>query len=155
MNKILDYKYFWHIIVTIVIVVVLFVYLNKRKKKEQYALFLDAINDISTQSGDAADKAKYSNAFDPSYYKKVTGAQLLPQTSLTLYRDKIYKSDTTGPFNDDATVIDVFNKLTSKTQVSQLADAFQKQYKQNLLAFLNMLKKENLNLILTKVNNLK
>ncbi len=154
-NKILDNKYFWPVVAATVAIVVVAVILNKRKKKEQYSLYLDAIRDPSTITGEASDAAKYGNAFDPSYYKKVKGAQLLPQTSLALYTDKIHKADTLGPINDDAAVIDVFNKLTHKTQASQLADAFQQKYKQNLLEFLGMLKKDNLNLIIGKVNNLK
>ncbi len=155
LSRILDNKYFWPTVATIIVIIIITIVLNKKKKKEQYALFLAAIGEAGTVSGEASDAAKYSNSFDPSYYKKVKGAQLLPQTSLALYRDKIYKADTLGPINDDQAVIDVFNKLTYKTQVSQLADAFQQKYKQNLLEFLGMLKKDNLNLILTKVNGLK
>lgn len=156
LNRVLDHKYSWHVIAVVVIAIVAFIYFNRRRKDEQYDLFLKAINDISTVTGKASDTAKFSNAWDTSAYKKVAGAQLLPQTSLSLYVDKIKKADTVGPFNDDQAVIDIFNKLTYKTQVSQLADAYKNKYKENLLDFIkSILKEDNLNLVLTKVNNLK
>ncbi len=153
LNKIFDHKYFWHITIVVIVVIAVYIFINKKNKDEQYELFMKAINDPSTVSGESADVAKYANAWDTSYYKKVKGAQLLPNTNLILYIDKIKKADTIGPVNDDQAVIDIFNKVTYKTQVSQLADAFKTKYKENLLDFLKILKKDNLELVLSKVNN--
>jgi hypothetical protein len=156
LSKILDHKYSWHIIIAIIILLAVYFFINKKNKDEQYELFLKAIDDPSTVSGESSDKAKYANAWDTSYYKKVKGASLLPQTSLSLYIDKIKKADKIGPMNDDQAVIDIFNKLTYKTQVSQLADAYKTKYSENLLDFIKgILKSSNLELVLNKVNSLK
>jgi hypothetical protein len=104
-----------------------------------------------------------ANPFSPLFWKQgPRGTQLLTVGYATLLSDRIYNG--MGYFYDDeAAIISVFRLLKTKSQVSWLADIFQKKYKTDLFDFLKKgkgimyqagLNNSELNQIISIVNKL-
>lgn len=75
------------------------------------------------------------NPFSSIYWKNVRGAQLIDVASTDRLNRRIYNA--MGYFSDDeSAVYSVFTQLKYKTQVSWLADNFQRLYKIDLFDFL-------------------
>ena len=104
-----------------------------------------------------------ANPFSPLFWKaSPSGTYLLTVAVATDLADRIYNA--MGYFYDDeAAVVSVFRQLKTKSQVSWLADIFQKKYKTDLFDFLKKgkgvmyqsgLNNAELNQIITIVNKL-
>lgn len=83
---------------------------------------------------EAVQNLENSKYFDPNLYKQTSYgyAHLLPSTTANYYAKEIKSS--WGWFNDDEErVYSAFRSLTSKIQISQVADAYAQLYKSDLL----------------------
>ncbi len=113
-------------------------YISVRAKKRdaRYAQLVKAISGVLTDIGGGLDSAK---AFDLHYKARVL--QNVSQTVITLkkqtatgYANQINSALTPWYLNDDEEKIyGIFRGLKDKVQVSQLANAYQEEYGNNLI----------------------
>lgn len=113
------------------------------------------------KAANAISGAEAKDYFSPSFLKKAPlGAKvvLLTQASANAKAKRIY--DAIGIFTDNENeIVGAFNDLTTKSQVSFLAQAFKNLYKQDLLNFLRtkldtQSQKEALTTILNRLDKL-
>jgi hypothetical protein len=77
------------------------------------------------------------SAFDPNFYNTPgAGPTILTASAATDFATTIYNALDTWFFNDFNAVWGVFTQLTTKSQVSFLANVFQGMYNSNLLSWL-------------------
>jgi hypothetical protein len=113
---------------------------------------------------DQLERNPKNDYWTPRYWQdksKTEGVQkILTKATAEEYAKRIYDALSWYPVFEDATKAEgVFKNLLYKTQVSFLADTFQKLYKKDLLSFLieeldSKEQKENLNRILTFTSKL-
>jgi hypothetical protein len=102
----------------------------------------DAIGDTAHAYGlgqsDDTKKLKTLNAFKPSFYKSLTGAQVLLMTRSGAEKMAkiIYDAVTLGGlYCDDNAILGVFKSLRTQSQVSFLADVFFAKYGKDMLTY--------------------
>lgn len=109
-----------------------------KKITDQTTNILDTLG-IGNSSGEEAFKklsAAQNGYWSPAYAKNApSGAKLLTYNSKETFTKMIY--DSWGFFNKDFdTTIGVLKQLSTKSQVSDLADHFFKKYKKDLLSYI-------------------
>lgn len=96
----------------------------------------DKLSDFGITESDKAEALKKMEAFRPSYYKNLKGSvRLLKMQNAKDLAKEIYNSRTAYVYTDDARILGVFKKLSTKSQVSFLAEVFQKEYGEDMLNF--------------------
>jgi len=163
LNKIINHKYFWKVIIAIIIVVALTLYFNKKSKEEQFDLLMKAVNNDKSATGTAAD-LKISDAFNPRYWTQVKGAKVITSAATKDMINFIWDAKSPSFKNptrdDEAGVVAKLKSLGYKTQVSYLADQFYKAKNRDLYSYLesfmnNTIGKNYMEDVNSVVNNLK
>lgn len=115
-----------------------------------------AENTISTAVGDAS---KITSPFNPNYYKQYPQAQMLDYNDAANIAYLLY--DSVGYISDSSEqAVSAIKQLISKSEVSFVADIFAKQFKKDLLSYLQYhfdteQQKIDLQSIINYANNLK
>lgn len=115
---------------------------------------------IKTATGSKRNaKGKEENPFNPLYVKGLikSGAgkkvKLLPQAQINAFVTSVY--DSKGYFKDnDSAVVSIFKKMETKSQVSQVSEAFSKKYGQDMATYLKFMDDENYNSVIETVNQM-
>jgi hypothetical protein len=83
--------------------------------------------------------------FSPRYWKEQKVKTIITTDALNKLVSALYDAQNSFTGDDEATIYNVFRQLKYKTQVSYLADAFQKKYKFDLLESLKNGHPSNIN----------
>jgi hypothetical protein len=74
-----------------------------------------------------------TSPFSPRYWKEAKVKTIITTDALNKLVSTLYDAQSSFTGDDEASIYNVFRQLKYKTQVSYLADAFQKNYKFDLL----------------------
>lgn len=96
-----------------------------------------------------------SDYFKPSFYKNRPIGELISEGEAKKYAEQI--EDSWGLLNDDEEqIFDAFRALTSKAQVSQVADQYSKEFKADLAGeLIDKLGKKELQIVYDITDNLR
>jgi hypothetical protein len=98
---------------------------------------IDALNKRTGESGGVDDLGSQGGALDPAYYESVKNvSSLLSEAVANSYADDLKKAigNKYMPLSsDESKAIGIITKLKNKAQVSQVASAYQKKNKSNML----------------------
>lgn len=117
--------------------IVTWLVINRIKKNKLYKQILSDL-ETGAKSGDPQQEigilTKSGGALDPNYYNTVpaSGKKVLSQASLSEVIKKMHGWIHGLLGSDEEAIIKFFSKLRAKTEVSQIAEAYQKSYKVSL-----------------------
>src|SRR6478609_6032508 len=127
----------WSAIILLVLLVAYIIY-NRIQKKKQFNLLFAEIANVATSGGDYTDLTN-SDAFNPNYYKGKTLPALWTSTEnvITTIYDAKSPSTKNWVSDNEQSVVDLFRKFTTKSQVSYIADKFQAKHGKSLISYMN------------------
>lgn len=154
-GNIWKYKHTTKIIITIVVISLIVLWVRKTQKEKEFQLLMEAINDKSTSTGTVQDLGS-NLAFDENYWRKFPDFSKKHSfgrkegdiiTEIYNAKGNIY--------DDENSVISIFSKLRSKSEVSYLSWQFNVLKKRKLIDYLNsFIDKDNMIKINDIINRL-